>query len=115
MKVGAHNGYEDDAQEQIQPFSVLVLHLLRPCFAMAALLDVLLPLQFVLGTWDPRVFFMGSSRFCLARSRVHQLRFANSFLVGLIIGLGLAVSSSTHLIFFVLKWAQPIDPLVPVR
>jgi len=27
-----------------------------PCFAMAALLEVLLPLWFVLGTWDPRVF-----------------------------------------------------------
>jgi hypothetical protein len=77
-----------------------------PCFAVAVLLEVLLPLRFVLGTWDSRVFFMGSSRFCLARSRVHQLRFANSFLVGLVIGLGLAVSSSSHLIFFVLKWAQ---------
>ena len=27
-----------------------------PCFAMAALLEVRLPLRFVLGTWDPRVF-----------------------------------------------------------
>jgi len=29
---------------------------------MAALLEVLLPLQFVLGTWDPRVFFLWDPR-----------------------------------------------------
>ena len=52
------------------------------------------------------VFFMGSSCFCLERSRVHQLRLANSFLVGLIIGLGRAASSSSYLIFFGLKWVQ---------
>ena len=55
--MGAHVGYEDDAQEQIQPLPILVLHLLRPLLAMAVLLEVLLPLRFVLGIWDPRVCF----------------------------------------------------------
>ena len=115
LKVGAHVGYEDDAQEQIQPLPVLVLHLLRPLLRHGCAARGSPPPSVCAGNLGSSCFFMGSSCFCLARSRVHQLRLANSFLVGLIIGLGLAVSSSTHLIFFVLKWAQPIDPLVPVR
>ena len=89
LKVGAHVGYEDDAQEQIQPLPVLVLHLLHPLLRHGCAAR---------GSPPPSVCDgnLGSSCFCLARSRVHQLCLANSFLVGLIIGLGRAASSSSH-------------------
>ena len=62
--MGAHVGYEDDAQEQIQPLPILVLHLLRPLLRHGCAARGSPPPSVCAGNlgsscfflWDPRVF-----------------------------------------------------------
>jgi len=108
LKVGAHVGYEDDAQEQIQPLPILVLHLLCPLLRHGCVARGSPPPSVCAGNLGSSCFFYGILVFLLGKkpSPSATPRELFSFLVGLIIRLGRAASSSSHLIFFGLKWVQ---------
>lgn len=100
--MGAHVGYEDDAQEQIQALLVLVLHLLRPLLRHGR--------AAARGPPHPSV------RCCelgilviLPGTKKKPTRGPNCFLVDPVLG---RAASPSLLIFFGLdRVLRPIDPL----
>ena len=114
--MGAHVGYEDDAQEQIQPLPVLVLHLLRPLLRHGCAARGSPPPSVCAGNLGSScvfffdgilVFFYHDPHvFAWQEAESVSYPYANSFLLGLIIGPGRAASSSSHLVFFGFNWAQ---------
>jgi len=67
LKVGAHVGYEDDAQEQIQQLPILVLHLLHPLLRHGCAARGSPPPSVCAGNLGSSCFFYGILAFLLGK------------------------------------------------